>query len=261
MIIEFIGCTGAGKTTLMSEVQHRLAGRAQAVTLFDLVAGQLGLRRVVHPTVRNLIQDIVGLPFFVGSLHRHKAFVVLALKILARHESYTLFTLNYLRSIVRRVGTYEIGRRCNHDRIILVDEGTILTAHILFVFTSTVYSQEDIEKFASPVPLPELVVYVKAPVDSLVRRSLRRGDTRKEMKSKNHLLVEKYVSRAAEMFDRLTETERIRDRVLTVANPDSNEGPCGAVADRVAEFILNYGSGVEQLPAIPENQIEPAPTA
>ncbi|MCI0562553.1 MAG: hypothetical protein MN733_29050 [Nitrososphaera sp.] len=256
MIIEFIGSTGAGKTTLISEVQRRLAEQAQAVTSFDLVADLLGLRRVTNPTIRNLIQDLVGLPFFVGSLYQHRAFVVFTLKTLACHKSSIFSILNYLRSIVRKVGMYEIVKRYNHDRIILVDEGTILSAHLLFVFTSTIYSQKDIEKFASLVPLPELVVYIKAPVDSLVQRSLRRSDARKEMRSKNQILVEKYVSRAAEMFDRLTETKRIRDRVLIVANPDSGEGECGAVADHIATFILNCEPGGGQIPTILQKQIE-----
>lgn len=258
MIIEFIGSTGAGKTTLISEVQCRLAEQAQAVTSFDLIAGLLGLRRVTHPTVRNLIQDFVGLPFFIGSLYQHRAFVIFALKTLARHKSYTFFTVNYLRSIVRKIGTYEIVKRYNHNRIILVDEGTVLSAHILFVFTSTIYSQEDIEKFARLVPLPELIVYIKAPMDSLVQRSLQRSGAPKEMRSKNQMLVEKYVSRAAEMFDQLTEIKPIRDRVLIAANPDSTEDERGAVADHIAKLILNYEPGGEQNSTIPSGRIEPA---
>lgn len=168
MIVEFVGSTGAGKTTLASEVQRRLAKQAQVVTSFDLVADLLGLRRVTSPTIRNLFQDVVGLPFFIDSLYKHRTFVVFALKTLARHRSYTFLTVNYLRSIVRKLGTYEIIKRYNHDRIVLVDEGTVLSAHLLFVYTSIIYSQEDIEKFASLVPLPELVVYVEAPVSSLV---------------------------------------------------------------------------------------------
>ncbi len=259
MIVEFIGSTGAGKTTLASEVQRRLAKQAQVVTSFDLVANLLGLQRVTDPTIRNLIQDLVGLPFFIRSLYKHRAFVVFALKTLARHRSYTFFTVNYLRSIVRKIGTYEIIKRYNHDRIILVDEGTVLSAHLLFVYTSIIYSQEDIEKFASLVPLPELVVYIKAPVDSLVQRSLQRSDARKEMRSKNQMLVEKYVSRAAEMFDRLVETKRIRDRVLVVANPASTDDERGVVADRIARFILNYQPSVEPIPTVPAGQIQPAP--
>lgn len=258
MIVEFIGSTGAGKTTLISEVKRRLAETAQVTTASDLTADLLGLRRVTHPTARNLIQDFVGLPFFFGSLYQHRAFVVFALETLARHKSNTFFTVNYLRSIVRKIGTYEIVKRYNHDGITLVDEGTVLSAHLLFVFTSTIYRQEDIEKFASLVPLPELVVYIKAPVDSLVQRSLQRSGAPKEMRSKNQMLVEKYVSRACEMFDRLTETEEIRDRVLVVANPDSTEGERGAVADHIATFVLNYEPGGEEISTIPAGRFEPA---
>lgn len=251
MIIEFIGSTGAGKTTLLLKVQHRLAQQAQAVTGFDIVAGLVGLRRITNTTVRNLIQDLVGLPFFIASLYRHRAFVGFALRTLARHKAYAFSSTNYLRSIVRRIGTYEILKRYNHNRIILVDEGTVLSAHFLFVYTRTIYSQEDIQTFASLVPLPELVIYIKAPVASLVQRSLQRKDVRKELRSKRKMLVEKYVSRAAEMFDQLTETKQIRERVFIVANPDSNEAECDALVDRITEFILNYGPVVEQTPAIP----------
>ena len=245
MIIEFVGSTGAGKTTLASEVQHRLAEKAQVVTSFELIAGLLGWRHVTNPTIRNLIQDLVGFPFFVRSLYQHRAYVVFALKTLARHTSYTLFTINYLRGIARKIGTYEIIRRYKRDQIILVDEGTVLSAHILFVYTSTIYSQEDIENFASLVPLPELVVFINAPVDNLVQRTLQRSDAPREMRSKNQKLVEKYINRAAKMFDQLSHTKEIRDRVLIVANAASTIDERGVVADSIAKFILDYDPAVQ----------------
>lgn len=238
MIIEFIGSTGAGKTTLITEVQGRLAGQTQVATPFELVADRLGLGEVTNPTIRNLVQDLAGLPFFIGSLYQHRAFVVFALKTLTGHQSDTFSAMNYLRSIVRKIGMHEIAKRDNHDRIILVDEGTVLSAHLLFVFTGTSHSPEEIDKFASLVPLPDLIVYVKAPVDSLVQRSLQRNDVRREMRAKKQTVVEKYVSRATAMFDRFVETKRIRDRVLIVHNPDFTDGERGAVADQIVAFIL-----------------------
>ena len=243
MIVEFIGSTGAGKTTLFSEVQGRLARQAPAVTSsFELVAGRLGLQTATHPTVRNVIQDLAGLPYSIGSLPRHRAFMAFALKALARHTGCTVFALNYLRSILRKIGTYEVARRHPHDRIILVDEGTVLAAHLLFVFSRTGYHREEIEQFARLVPLPEFVVYVKAPVDCLVQRALRRHDVRREMRARHRAVVETYVSRATALFDRLVETNPLRDRVLTVENPDFTAAERGALADRIAEAILRFGS-------------------
>ena len=135
MIVEFIGSTGAGKTTLISEVRRRLAKTAEVRTSFDVVAARLGLRAVTHPTAQNLIQELVGLPFFIRSLTRQKAFVAFALRLLARQANFTVFTINNLRSLQRKIGVYEIIRRYAHDRIILVDEGTVLLAHNVFVYS------------------------------------------------------------------------------------------------------------------------------
>ena len=255
MIVEFIGCTGAGKTTLAFEVQRRLAANVPTTTSFDLLGELLSCRYITNATLRNLIVDLVGFPFFLYSLKKHCAFIVFALKALMRHSSNPFFSINYLRGIVRRLGTYELLRRYKRDRIVLLDEGTILSAHLLFVFSNTTYHREDIQLFASLVPLPEMVIYIRAPVDKLVQRSLKRNDVRREMRSKNQKLVEEYVSRAAKMFDQLTITREIRDRVLIVANHASKTDERNVVADRIARFILKYHPSVELIPTVPAAQI------
>lgn len=251
MIVEFIGSTGAGKTTLASEVQSRLAANVRATTAFDLFAGVISCRHVTNVTLRNLIADLVAFPFFLCSLNKHRAFVFFALTALMRHTSNPFFMINYLRSIVRRVGIYELLKRYNRDRIVLVDEGTILSAHFLFDLSDTAYHHEEIQMFARLVPLPELVVCIRAPVDNLVQRSLKRKDVRREMKSKNQKQVEEYVSRAAKMFDQLTNTIEIRDRVLIVSNHASKNDERGVVADRIVRFILNYKYSIEPILTAP----------
>lgn len=72
------------------------------------------------------------------------------------------------------------------------------------------------------------------------------------------MLIEEYVSRAVDMFDRLIRTEQIRDRVLIVANPASTDEERSVLADRIATFILNYEPGGEQISTIPAGRIEPA---
>ena len=239
MIVEFIGSTGAGKTTLIEEVQRSLAKKVAVATPFDLVAERLGVRGVTNLSAQHLIQEFVGLPFFLRSLNQHKEFVVFTLRMLARQANFTFFTINNLRSLERKIGAYEMIRRMNHDRIILVDEGTLLTAHNVFVYTSAVYTSEEIARFASLVPLPDTIIYIKAPVDILVQRSLLRRDPPREIKSKNRALIEKYIVRAATMFDQLVEAENIQCRLMIVEYHDFIKHGPDTVVDRITDFVLD----------------------
>lgn len=239
MIIEFIGSTGAGKTTLISEVQRRLSQTTEVATSFDVVSSPLGLRRVTHLTIRNLIQEIVGFPFFIGSLYRHKAIIVFILKMLARQASFSFFTINNLRSLERKIGVDEIIKRRQHDKIILVDEGPLLLAHNVFVYSGAHYTCEEITRFASLVPLPDIIICIKVPMDILIQRSLQRTDPPREMRSRNRELIEKHLNRAVKMFDQLIAAENIQARLLIVENPDfSNEH--SKVVDNIVQFILRY---------------------
>ena len=259
MIVEFIGSTGAGKTTLISEVQCQLANVAPVTTASDLILDILHLPRMTNLTVQNLISDVVGFPFFVHAVYQNLAFMHYCINMLARHVKFTFFTLNYLRSIARKMGTHAIIQRYEKDRIVLVDEGTVLVAHHLFVYTNTLYSPEDIVGFTNLVPLPDLVIYIKVPVTSLVQRSLRRGDPPREMRSKNPELIEKYVSRASAMFDRLVETDAIRQRALIVEYPESADNERGPVAELIAKFILNHKTAGEWKPIAPLRPAESEP--
>ena len=174
------------------------------------------------------------------SLPRHQAFVIFTLRMLARQANFTLFTINNLRSLVRKIGVYEVIRRYKHDRIILVDEGTVLSAHNVFVYTSAFYTPEEIARFATLIPLPDVIVYVRAPVDSLINRSLQRTDPPREMKSKNRALIEQYINRAVTMFEQLVEAEEIRGRVLIVENLESADRGCDVTVDYITQFILNH---------------------
>jgi len=240
MIIEFIGSTGAGKTTLISAVRRRLAETAKVMTSFERVASPVGLRRVTNPTARNLIQELVGFPFFIGSLYRHKALIIFILRMLARQAGFSFFTINNLRSLERKLGVDEILKRRQNNKIVLVDEGPLLLAHNVFVYSGAQYTGEEIARFAALVPLPDIIIYIKAPLDILVQRSLLRADPPREMKSKNRGLVEKHINRALEMFDQLVAAENIKCRLLIVENSGSEHRGYNHTVDDIVEFILNH---------------------
>lgn len=240
MIVEFIGTTGAGKTTLIKEVKRRLSKSAQVTTSFDLIATPLGLGGVTHPTARNLIQELIGFPFFLQSLPRHRAYVDLYLRLLARQEKFTFFMMNNLRSLERKLGVFEMINRKDFDQIILVDEGTVLSAHHVFVFTNVSYTTEEISRFASVLPLPDVIVYIRVPMEMLLERSLKRADPPRMMRSRNRVRNEIYIRRAVTMFEQLVKTEQIQNRALIVENPNYSQQEWDKTVHQITDFIINY---------------------
>jgi deoxyadenosine/deoxycytidine kinase len=239
MIVEFIGCTGAGKSTLIEEVQRRLAKTARATTSVELVTGFLGLRCVTNVTLQNLMQEIASLPFVIHSLDRYTGFMQYTIRLFLRNSSFSIRTINNFRSLERKIGMYEIASRYGKDRIILVDEGPILAAH-MFIFTGASYTSEEVTRFTGLLPLPDLIVYVRASVDILMERTLRRVDPPREINTKDLAQTERYVKSAVALFDQLAEAENIRCRLLIVESRDFAEPEYGRVVDVITQSILNY---------------------
>jgi deoxyadenosine/deoxycytidine kinase len=238
MIVEFIGSTGAGKTTLIKEVHRRLAKTARVTTSIDLATGLLGIQGLTNPTLQNFVQEFVSLPFFIGTFYRNNEFIRHTVKLFFRNSSLSIRTINNLRSLERKIGVYEISSRYGQDRIILVDEGPILAAH-MFVFTGAAYTPEEISKFTDLLPLPDLVVYVSASVDTLVQRTLRRGDHPREINTKNLAQTEGYAKSAVTIFDQLVKAANIQQRLLRVESPDFAGQGYEKVVDDISEAILN----------------------
>ena len=249
MIVEFIGSTGAGKTSLISKIHHKLAQTKAVTTPFDLIAAPLGLSRIAHPTAQNLIQEIVGFPFFIISLNRHGKFLSHTIETFSRNTKFSIHRVNNLRSLERKIGMYEITQRYDKGRIVLVDEGPILAAH-MFVFTGSIVTSAEIAAFANLLPLPDLIVYIKAPVDVLVRRALQRPDPPREMGNKDPVMTEKYVKDAATVFDQLMESERIKSRLLVVDNPDLTAEEHDRLAVSVTIAILSHENSASKMHTI-----------
>ena len=241
MVVEFIGSTGAGKTSLISKIHQQLSQTKVVTTPFNLIATPLGLSNVTHPTAQNLIQELIGLPFFIGSLSRYGKFLSHAIETFSRNTKFSIHRINNFRSLERKLGMYELTQRYDKGQIILVDEGPILVAH-MFVFTGSIVTSAEIAAFANLLPLPDLVVYIKAPVEVLVRRALQRPDPPREMGKKDPVMTEKYVRDATTIFDQLMESERIKSRLLVVDNPDLTAEEHDRLAADVTAAILNHES-------------------
>ena len=237
MIVEFIGSTGAGKTTLISEVRCRLAKTSQVSTSIDLATSLLGLKGLTNPTLQNLVQEFISLPFFIGTLYRHNEYIRHTVKLFWRKTSFSMQTIHNLRSLERKIGIYELTKILGRDQIILVDEGPLLAAY-MFVSTRNTYTSEEIARFIDLLPLPDLIIYIRASVDTIIERTIRRADPPREVDRKNLAEMEEYIQRTVAMFDQLTQAEKIRDRLLVVESLDIAGLGFDQVVDSVHQAIL-----------------------
>ena len=235
MIVELIGCDGAGKTTLAQMLAGPRELGARAVLMADLVLDRPGLRRIAYPTARNVAQEVGSLPYFLHGFRRRRAYLSFARHMLARYAPSTFHRLNGMRGIVRRVGMYELARSGAADRIVLSDEGTVLSAY-LFALTDAELDRAHVARFAELVPAPDSLVYVKAPIEALVERALARPDRRPQHAGRSAEEVEETIRRTVGVFDLVADSLPLRDRVLVVENDGGRDSLHRLCADIAAEL-------------------------
>ncbi|HKJ62491.1 MAG TPA: hypothetical protein VKA94_10965 [Hyphomicrobiales bacterium] len=237
MIVEFIGSTGAGKTTVLRSVNRRLASRAPTKTSSDLVTGLVALQGITHPTVRNLIEELVGFPFFVYSLIPHRAFMALAMKLLLSRTNSAMTTINNIRSLERKLGVHKLISLKARDQIILADEGPILAAH-MFIYNAGRLTADELAAFVKVVPLPDAIVYIRAPIETIVRRTLLRPDPPRELSSCTRPDMARHAEAAACLFDQMAGALVGVLPILIVDNPDMDQQRQQSVAEEVSSFVL-----------------------
>ncbi len=120
-----------------------------------------------------------------------------------------------LRITLRNVGLYEfVERYASDEEVVFTDEGMLQIAHYLFVHIAFEPRVEAVETFARLVPLPAAVVYLRQPNAVLTERTLRRGH--KRIPSGSIELTTRFVTRAAQVFDLLTQQADVRSRLVLV---------------------------------------------
>ena len=241
MIVEFVGSTGAGKTTLINEVRHQLAENNQVTTSIDLATTLLGFKGLTNPTLQNLVQEFISLPFFFGTLYSHNEYLRHAIKLFWRQTSFSMQTVHNLRSLERKIGMYEITKILGKNQVILVDEGPILALH-MFVSAKNICTPEEIARFIDLLPLPDLIIYIRASVHTIIERTVRRADPPREVDRKNLAQMEEYIKRTVAIFERLTQAENIRPRLLVVESLDMSGPGFKQLVDSVCQLILGQNS-------------------
>lgn len=218
MQIELIGCTGAGKSTLARDLLHACRARGvDAMLSDDFVLEQAGLRHVRGQLVRTLLVDLLALLECLLSWQKYRMCYLLMMRTVTTlpRDVGWFERLNIARNVLKKIGSYEIARRrATPDRVILVDEGTLHTAHYLFVHRTLEPSVHGVAALAALIPLPDIAIYVATNTSLLISRTLERGH--KRIHTPTYDEVERFITRAVRVFEMLTRHPSVQSRLLVV---------------------------------------------
>ena len=241
MIVEFVGPSGGGKSTLYSSVEEEL--KNQRVTVcrpLELVLGSRGTSLIRTDTIANVVLDFFYFPWILLGLLKYRQLMKVSWQELSRRVPSLLPRLLLLRSVARRVGQGLYLRRRKFDRkVVLVDEGCVHIAHVIYVNGVATDDPVDLENFIRLVPAPDLLVYVSAPDEVLTDRVIARSD--QPIRSDDDDELRSFVLRASALFDRLIFHWKTQNSLISVYF-NNEEGQvlreeAQAVVYRVSELL------------------------
>lgn len=257
MIVELIGCTGCGKTTLSRQLQQ--TGTILDSNAFVLQwAGLAWLRPIILRTLAlNLLAATACIVYWRenGPLLR---FAANAVGRLPRSVSMA-DRLHILRLAVRNAGAGAVLRHhAPADKTIVVDEGIVHIAHSLFVHVDPAPDLAQTAAFARLVPLPDLIVYLRRPRTLLIQRTQARGH--KRISPRDPFAVVSFIQHAEQMFEYLANDAQLRGRLI-VADSLPIQAPRSRPSGAVIAFVGPEATGKSTLVAATTDWLrETAPT-
>ena len=135
MLVELVGCTSAGKSTLLRALTEAAKkDNVQMTDGNDFALRHIGAARFRGGALRSVLIHLVAFFGCVTSLFSHLQYVTFAYRTLRRSGIPVRQQLNQLRKVLKQLGRFEfIRRRITDQEIVIVDEGTVHAAHNLFV--------------------------------------------------------------------------------------------------------------------------------
>lgn len=217
MLIELTGCTSAGKSTLARELLEAFRQQKTEAWMGDeFVLRKAGLNWVRNYLARMLLLDSISFLSCLATNGKNGPFCKFATRMILRlpRDVGWFEKLNIARNVFKQVGIYEIARRATARQIVIMDEGTLHSAHYLFVHTSIPPDFARLLTFSTLVPLPDVLVYLRQERSTLVERTLTRGH--KRIPGNSQAGVECFIGRAVNVFEKLAELPVVAAKLVIV---------------------------------------------
>lgn len=216
--IELIGCTSAGKSTLVKRVLETCRQQGIALLLADdFVLRRARLNWIKSHIIRTLGVDVISLFSCMMNLRKYYRYYVFSIRTILRLPIPALEKANLIRNLVKKIGIYEIVRRSrNSQQVVLVDEGTLHAVHNLFVHWSVQPQVGQVAAFTNVVPLPNVLVYLRQPESLLIQRTIRRGHKRLPDQSPEKATC--FIQQAVSTFEELIQELKSRGNLQQLRN-------------------------------------------
>lgn len=236
--IEIIGCTSAGKSTLIRRVLQICRERGIEVLLADeYLLRRARLNRIGNRLLRTLGVDFVTLLSCLLNLRKHYGYYSFSLRTILRLPIPALEKANLIRNLLKKIGVYEILRRSRPERLaVLVDEGTLHAVHNLFVHWSIQPPAGQVAAFTDVAPLPDALVYLKQPESLLIQRTIHRGHKRLPDRSPEKAAC--FVQQAVSAFEELMQVLKTRGSLRPLNNTSNIMVEAGRENDLLLTEII-----------------------
>lgn len=226
MIVELVGCTSSGKSTLLKKIVDRHQGECP-----EVIAAQTFVLRATHLSwlknemVRRIAINLIGLVCCVLYYRKNIPTLNFSFAYL-KHLPPTVNLrerIKIARIVVRNIGIYELISHCDStEKIVVLDEGILHIVHYLFVYESITPEIKQVEKLLSLISIPDSVILLSAPKKVLIERTMIRGHER--ITANSYESVDAFISHALAVFEFLKTCPEIRKKLCTV-NLDSDVKP------------------------------------
>jgi len=250
VIVEIAGSSGSGKSTLLKEVLRECRERdVPAAAAEDFLVPWLSgvIRR--NPTLLNLALDLRSVSEAI-TLRRHREFLAFAMAVIRRDTDRPATALSAYRGVLRKLSAHAaLARKASHGRAVLVDEGTIHSAHYVLVHVNSAPRPRDIAAFCRLVPVPDLVIYVTAPLERVLERTFARRDP--PLRGRSREEMERFIRHAHTMFDQLMSDETLSGRTLKVHTDDNDLRSYRCFARTIVDRIVGGSASAAAVASMP----------
>lgn len=242
MLIELIGPSATGKTTIIKKVVQGLAAQGiNADYSANFISHYTRTRTIKDDVVRNLALNFILFPSALRAFCMQKEYAAFVVHCFSKNNNTLGQFISRCLSIIRQIGGQElIHRKALPDQIVLIDEGVISSLNNLFVCTDNPPNEAQIRKFANLVPLPDLIIYLDVSVPVLLDRTMKRPDLPRVIKGKSADIRNIFLRNARETFELLIGEKRIYQRILQVENSFIEN--CEDNVNKIITFILDRKS-------------------